>query len=103
MVSYFGRAVPRMGFHPAYLCLQPCVCGRGATFLDYPPPPPAQDLLIFDSVTYGRVLVLDGAIQVTERDEVRPELCVRHWVPSSLAHVLLTLPPCNLHTYQACV
>lgn len=28
-----------------------------------------QDLLIFDSVTYGRVLVLDGAIQVTERDE----------------------------------
>jgi spermidine synthase len=28
-----------------------------------------QDLLIFDSETYGRVLVLDGAIQVTERDE----------------------------------
>jgi len=28
-----------------------------------------QDLLIFDSETYGRILVLDGAIQVSERDE----------------------------------
>ena len=32
---------------------------------------PLQDLLIFDSETYGRILVLDGAIQVSERDEVR--------------------------------
>lgn len=28
-----------------------------------------QDVLIFESETYGNVLVLDGAIQVTERDE----------------------------------
>ena len=29
----------------------------------------SQDLLVFDSKTYGRVLVLDGVIQLTERDE----------------------------------
>lgn len=28
-----------------------------------------QDLLIFDSVMHGRVLVLDGIIQLTELDE----------------------------------
>lgn len=28
-----------------------------------------QDVLVFESATYGNVLVLDGAIQVTERDE----------------------------------
>jgi spermidine synthase / saccharopine dehydrogenase (NADP+, L-glutamate-forming) len=28
-----------------------------------------QDVLVFESETYGNVLVLDGAIQVTERDE----------------------------------
>jgi len=30
---------------------------------------PFQDILVFDSSTYGRVLVLDGVIQLTERDE----------------------------------
>ena len=28
-----------------------------------------QDILIFESTTYGRVMALDGVIQVTERDE----------------------------------
>jgi spermidine synthase len=28
-----------------------------------------QDVLVFSSETYGHVLVLDGAIQCTERDE----------------------------------
>ncbi|MGI4757652.1 MAG: polyamine aminopropyltransferase [Janthinobacterium lividum] len=28
-----------------------------------------QDILVFDSVSHGRVLVLDGAIQITEADE----------------------------------
>lgn len=28
-----------------------------------------QDVLVFESTTYGNVLVLDGAIQCTERDE----------------------------------
>jgi predicted membrane-bound spermidine synthase len=43
-----------------------------------------QDLLIFDSETYGRVLVLDGAIQVCTRDEVRCR--VMAWAaPRSLA------------------
>jgi len=28
-----------------------------------------QDVLVFKSTTYGTVLVLDGVIQVTERDE----------------------------------
>jgi hypothetical protein len=30
-----------------------------------------QDVLVFDSESYGRVLVLDGVIQATERDEHR--------------------------------
>lgn len=28
-----------------------------------------QDVLVFESETFGNVLVLDGVIQVTERDE----------------------------------
>jgi spermidine synthase len=28
-----------------------------------------QDILVFQSTTYGNVLVLDGVIQATERDE----------------------------------
>lgn len=28
-----------------------------------------QDIIVFDSRSYGRVLVLDGVIQLTERDE----------------------------------
>ncbi len=28
-----------------------------------------QDILVFDSETHGRVLVLDGVVQITERDE----------------------------------
>ena len=28
-----------------------------------------QDVLVFESETYGNVLVLDGVIQATERDE----------------------------------
>lgn len=28
-----------------------------------------QDVLVFESETYGNVLILDGAIQATERDE----------------------------------
>ena len=28
-----------------------------------------QDILVFQSETYGKVLVLDGVIQLTERDE----------------------------------
>lgn len=33
-----------------------------------------QDVLVFESETYGNVLVLDGVIQCTERDEFS-------WVP----------------------
>ena len=29
-----------------------------------------QDVMVFDSTNYGRVLVLDGVIQLTERDEM---------------------------------
>jgi spermidine synthase len=28
-----------------------------------------QDVLVFESETYGNVLILDGVIQCTERDE----------------------------------
>lgn len=37
-----------------------------------------QDILVFKSVTYGNVLVLDGVIQVTERDEFAYQEMITH-------------------------
>lgn len=37
-----------------------------------------QDVLVFDSTTYGRVLVLDGVIQLTERDEAAYQEMITH-------------------------
>ena len=37
-----------------------------------------QDLLIFQSTDYGKVLVLDGAIQATERDEFAYQEMIAH-------------------------
>jgi len=37
-----------------------------------------QDILVFDSRAHGRVLVLDGAIQVTERDEFAYQEMITH-------------------------
>tara|TARA_B110000090_G_scaffold194590_1_gene229874 strand:- start:223 stop:708 length:486 start_codon:yes stop_codon:yes gene_type:complete len=37
-----------------------------------------QDILLFKSVTYGIVLVLDGVIQVTERDEHSYQEMITH-------------------------
>lgn len=36
-----------------------------------------QDVLVFESETYGNVLILDGAIQCTERDEFSYALLLR--------------------------
>ena len=44
-----------------------------------------QDVLVFKSKTYGNVLVLDGAIQVTERDE--------HAYQEMIAHIPLNAHP----------
>ena len=43
-----------------------------------------QDVLVFESESYGNVLVLDGVIQCTERDEFSyvPDRFMRAW-PSS--------------------
>ena len=30
---------------------------------------PYQDILVFDSASHGRVLMLDGVVQITEADE----------------------------------
>ena len=46
---------------------------------------PFQELLVVDTDAYGRVLILDGAIQTTERDEF-----VYH---EMIAHVPLTIHP----------
>jgi len=46
---------------------------------------PYQELLVMDTEAYGRVLVLDGAIQTTERDEFAYH--------EMMAHVPLTLHP----------
>ncbi|KAF7359445.1 Saccharopine dehydrogenase [Mycena sanguinolenta] len=37
-----------------------------------------QDVLVFESVTYGNVLVLDGVIQCTERDEFSYQEMIAH-------------------------
>ncbi|KAL7422547.1 saccharopine dehydrogenase (NADP+, L-glutamate-forming) [Cryptotrichosporon argae] len=37
-----------------------------------------QDVLVFESETYGNVLVLDGAVQVTERDEFSYQEMITH-------------------------
>lgn len=37
-----------------------------------------QDVLVFESSNYGNVLVLDGVIQVTERDEFAYQVRVQH-------------------------
>lgn len=37
-----------------------------------------QDVLVFESATYGNVLILDGAIQCTERDEFSYQELIAH-------------------------
>ena len=37
-----------------------------------------QDILFFQSETYGRVLVLDGVIQLTEKDEFAYQEMIAH-------------------------
>jgi len=37
-----------------------------------------QEILVFESATYGRVLVLDGVIQLTERDEFAYQEMIAH-------------------------
>lgn len=37
-----------------------------------------QDLLVFESATWGKVLVLDGVIQITERDEMSYQEMMAH-------------------------
>jgi spermidine synthase len=37
-----------------------------------------QDIMVFDSMTYGRVLILDGVIQLTERDEFAYQEMIAH-------------------------
>lgn len=37
-----------------------------------------QDVLVFESETFGKVLVLDGVIQVTERDEFSYQEMIAH-------------------------
>lgn len=37
-----------------------------------------QDVLVFDSAHYGKVLVLDGVIQLTERDECSYQEMLTH-------------------------
>merc|ERR1719492_467971 len=37
-----------------------------------------QDLLVFESTHWGRVLVLDGVIQLTERDEMSYQEMMAH-------------------------
>ena len=38
----------------------------------------SQDIFVFDSESYGRVLVLDGVIQITEKDEFAYQEMITH-------------------------
>ena len=59
--------------------------------------PGAQDVCVFQSAAFGRVLLLDGVIQATERDEFSYQEMIAHLplcalqVPSFLPLVLLYL------------
>ncbi|CAI0386059.1 unnamed protein product [Linum tenue] len=43
-----------------------------------------QDVMVFQSATYGKVLVLDGVIQLTERDECAYQEMITHLPLSSI-------------------
>ncbi|PQM40957.1 spermidine synthase [Prunus yedoensis var. nudiflora] len=43
-----------------------------------------QDVMVFQSSTYGKVLVLDGVIQLTERDECAYQEMITHLPLSSI-------------------
>ncbi|KAJ4872452.1 spermidine synthase 1 [Raphanus sativus] len=43
-----------------------------------------QDVIVFQSATYGKVLVLDGVIQLTERDECAYQEMITHLPLSSI-------------------
>jgi hypothetical protein len=40
--------------------------------------PPPQDVCVFQSAAFGRVLLLDGVIQATERDEFSYQEMIAH-------------------------
>lgn len=44
-----------------------------------------QDVMVFESTSYGRVLILDGVIQLTERDEFAYQEMIAHLAMCSLA------------------
>src|ERR1700738_5363057 len=50
-----------------------------------------QDVLVFESANYGNVLVLDGVIQATERDEFAYLLVVSGWVNSRYQEMITHL------------
>jgi spermidine synthase len=49
-----------------------------------------QDVLVFESETYGNVLVLDGVIQCTERDEFSFVSLLFHVCAFRLTRILVT-------------
>ena len=55
-----------------------------------------QDVLVFESANYGNVLVLDGVIQATERDEFAYLLVVR-WFVNSRYQEMITHLAMNSH------
>jgi hypothetical protein len=94
--------VPATGCLPGRCALPPapprqrrgCACVRACV----PPPPPrapgnaAQDVCVFDSEAYGRVLVLDGVIQATTRDEFAYQEMMAH-LPMCALEVRAWLAP----------
>ena len=63
-----GRSLP--GDQSPAAALTPSLASRRARGL--------QDVLVFQSSAYGKVLVLDGVIQVTEKDEMAYQEMIAH-------------------------
>lgn len=72
-LSWFGEA-PLLGFQQRF-------CVNGRLFRQVTP---YQTIEVYDTMSFGRMLVLDGAVQTTERDEF-------------IYHEMLTLVPMLTH------
>ena len=70
------------------------------------PLPAAQDVCVFQSPSFGRVLLLDGVIQCTERDEFSYQEMIAHLPLCALevchTSTLIAPPPSACSGWQHC-
>jgi len=54
---------------------------------------PYQEVLVFESSTYGKVLVLDGIVQLTDKDECAYQEMITHLPLCSISSPKKVYPP----------